>query len=39
MDAAYGMLGTVGEAQDAVQEAWLRLERSDPGESVTCVAG
>ena len=28
---AYGMLGTVGEAQDAVQEAWLRLERSDPG--------
>src|SRR5499427_4880171 len=28
---AYGMLGTVGEAQDAVQEAWLRLERSDSG--------
>ena len=28
---AYGMLGTVGEAQDAVQEAWLRLGRSDPG--------
>ena len=26
---AYGMLGTVGEAQDAVQEAWLRLQRSD----------
>ena len=28
---AYGMLGTVSEAQDAVQEAWLRLGRSDPG--------
>src|SRR5437763_5006203 len=26
---AYGMLGTVSEAQDAVQEAWLRLGRSD----------
>ena len=23
------MLGTLSEAQDAVQEAWLRLERSD----------
>ena len=30
---AYGMLGTLGEAQDAVQEAWLRLGRSDPGAS------
>jgi RNA polymerase sigma factor (sigma-70 family) len=28
---AYGMLGTVSEAQDAVQDAWLRLQRSDPG--------
>lgn len=28
---AYNMLGTLSEAQDAVQEAWLRLERSDPG--------
>src|ERR1700750_1344482 len=28
---AYRMLGTVSEAQDAVQEAWLRLGRSDPG--------
>ena len=28
---AYSMLGTVSEAQDAVQEAWLRLDRSDPG--------
>jgi RNA polymerase sigma-70 factor (ECF subfamily) len=25
---AYSMLGTVSEAQDAVQEAWLRLGRS-----------
>ncbi len=28
---AYSMLGTLSEAQDAVQEAWLRLGRSDPG--------
>src|SRR5262244_2476311 len=28
---AYSMLGTVSEAQDAVQEAWLRLQRSEPG--------
>jgi RNA polymerase sigma factor (sigma-70 family) len=28
---AYRMLGTVGEADDAVQEAWLRLNRSDTG--------
>src|SRR6266496_4116081 len=28
---AYSMLGTVSEAQDAVQEAWLRLGRSDTG--------
>lgn len=29
---AYRMLGTFGEAEDAVQEAWLRLSRSEPGE-------
>jgi RNA polymerase sigma factor (sigma-70 family) len=29
---AYRMLGSLGEADDAVQEAWLRLSRSDAGE-------
>ncbi|HET6503454.1 MAG TPA: sigma-70 family RNA polymerase sigma factor [Amycolatopsis sp.] len=28
---AYRMLGSPSEADDAVQEAWLRLSRSDPG--------
>src|SRR6267142_5712064 len=28
---AYRMLGTLNEADDAVQEAWLRLSRSDAG--------
>lgn len=26
---AYGLLGSVAEAEDAVQEAWIRLQRSD----------
>src|SRR3989440_12461069 len=29
---AYRMLGSRGEADDAVQEAWLRLSRSDPSD-------
>ncbi|ARF79236.1 RNA polymerase sigma factor SigJ [Kitasatospora aureofaciens] len=29
---AYRMLGSVAEAEDAVQEAWLKLSRSDVGE-------
>jgi RNA polymerase sigma factor (sigma-70 family) len=29
---AYRMLGSVGEADDAVQEAWIRLSRSDADE-------
>lgn len=28
---AYRMLGSLNEADDAVQEAWLRLSRSDAG--------
>src|SRR6267142_7230538 len=28
---AYRMLGSLSEADDAVQEAWLRLSRSEPG--------
>jgi DNA-directed RNA polymerase specialized sigma24 family protein len=29
---AYGQLGSLSEAEDVVQEAWLRLQRVDPDE-------
>jgi RNA polymerase sigma factor (sigma-70 family) len=35
---AYRMLGSSGEADDAVQEAWLRLSRSDP-DSIQNLSG
>jgi hypothetical protein len=36
---AYRRLGSLSEAEDAVQQAWLRLDRSDPTRSRTWAGG
>lgn len=36
---AYRMLGSLAEADDAVQDAWLRLSRSGPGGSRISAGG
>lgn len=36
---AYRMLGSLSEAEDAVQEAWLKLNRSDAPRWRTWAAG
>ena len=36
---AYRMLGSLSEADDAVQEAWLRFSRADTSASRTSAVG
>jgi RNA polymerase sigma-70 factor (ECF subfamily) len=36
---AYRLLGSLSEADDAVQDAWLRLSRADPPAAPTTWAG
>ena len=36
---AYRMLGSLSEADDAVQEAWLRYSRADTADVTTCAHG